>query len=349
MSIADASAAPAARHHAPPGGTALAIEATGLVKRFGATPALAGVDLAVAPGTVYGLLGPNGAGKTTTVRILATLLAPGGGTARVAGFDVAAQSAAVRRRIALAGQAATVDEDLTGAENLILLGRLAGLGRNAARARAAGLLAAFGLGRPAARQVKTYSGGMRRRLDLAASLIVAAEVYFLDEPTTGLDPASRAQVHQIVRSIAAGGATVLLTTQYLEEADQLAGRIAVIDHGTVIAEGTPGQLKASAGGGILRIRLADPAQRADAGPVLTRLLGVPVQAGTDPAALTATIPASSAARPASERAAAAVTELARSGIAVGEFALGQPSLDEVFLALTGHPGAASDNAKEATS
>ncbi len=188
---------------------------------------------------------------------------------------------------------------------------------------------------------------MRRRLDLAASLIVAAEVYFLDEPTTGLDPASRAQVHQIVRSIAAAGATVLLTTQYLEEADQLAGRIAVIDHGTVIAEGTPGQLKASAGGGVLRIRLADPAQRADAGPVLSRLLGVPVQAGTDPAALTATIPASPSGRPASERAAAAVTELARCGIAVGEFALGQPSLDEVFLALTSSTG--SGNAREATS
>ena len=349
MSIADASAAPAARDHAPPGGAALAIEATGLVKRFGATPALAGVDLAVAPGTVYGLLGPNGAGKTTTVRILATLLAPDGGTAKVAGFDVAAQSAAVRRRIALAGQAATVDQDLTGAENLILAGRLAGLGRQAARARAAELLAGFGLGKPAARQVKTYSGGMRRRLDLAASLIVAAEVYFLDEPTTGLDPASRAQVHQIVRSLAAAGGTVLLTTQYLEEADQLAGRIAVIDHGTVIAEGTPGQLKASAGSGILRIRLADPARRADAGPVLTRLLGVPVQAGTDPAALTARIPASPSGQPGSERAAAAVTELARSGIAVGEFALGQPSLDEVFLALTGHPGDGRDNAKEATS
>src|SRR6266536_2721593 len=295
MSIADASAAPAARHHPPPGGAALAIEASGLVKRFGATPALAGVDLAVAPGTVYGLLGPNGAGKTTTVRILATLLAPDGGTATVAGFDVAAQSAAVRRRIALARQAATVDQDLTGAENLILLGRLAGLGRKAARARAAELLAGFGLGKPAARQVKTYSGGMRRRLDLAAS------------------------------------------------------RIAVIDHGTVIAEGTPGQLKASAGGGILRIRLADPAQRADAGPVLSRLLGMPIQAGTDPAALTATILASPSGRPASERAAAAVTEVARSGIAVGEFALGQPSLDEVFLALTGDPGAGSDNAKEATS
>ncbi len=349
MSIADASAAPAARHHPPPGGAALAIEASGLVKRFGDTLALAGVDLAVAPGTVYGLLGPNGAGKTTTVRILATLLAPGGGTAAVAGFDVAAESAAVRRRIALAGQAATVDQDLTGAENLILAGRLAGLGRKGARARAAELLAGFGLGKPGARQVKTYSGGMRRRLDLAASLIVAAEVYFLDEPTTGLDPAGRAQVHQIVRSIAAASATVLLTTQYLDEADQLAGRIAVIDHGTVIAEGTPGQLKASAGGGILRIRLADPAQRADAGLVLSRLLGVPVQAGTDPAALTATIPASAAGRPASERAAAAVTELSRSGIAVGEFGLGQPSLDEVFLALTGHPGTASGNAKKATS
>ncbi len=337
MSIADASAAPAARHHPPPGGAALAIEASGLVKRFGATPALAGVDLAVAPGTVYGLLGPNGAGKTTTVRILATLLAPDGGTATVAGFDVAAQSAAVRRRIALAGQAATVDQDLTGAENLILLGRLAGLGRKAARARAAELLAGFGLGKPAARQVKTYSGGMRRRLDLAASLIVAAEVYFLDEPTTGLDPASRAQVHQIIRSLAAGGATVLLTTQYLDEADQLASRIAVIDRGTVIAEGTPGQLKAAAGSGTLRIRLADPAQRPLARRKLAGLLRAPVQDGADPVLLTAAVPAARSGRPASDQAAAAVTELARAGITVGEFALGQPSLDEVFLALTGQP------------
>ena len=259
--------------------------------------ALAGVDLAVAPGTVYGLLGPNGAGKTTTVRILATLLAPDGGQARVLGHDVGAETGAVRRAIALAGQSATVDEDLTGRENLVFLGWLAGLGRSAAKARAAGLLAAFGLDKAAARQVKTFSGGMRRRLDLAASLIRPADVYFLDEPTTGLDPASRAQVHQIIRALAAGGATVLLTTQYLDEADQLAGRIAVIDQGRVIAEGTPGQLKAAAGAGALRVRLADPARRPQAGRCLPGCSESPAPAGTDPAELTANVPAPGPARP----------------------------------------------------
>ena len=248
MSVAQAKPEPVGRGQSS-WRSGLAIEAERLEKRFGDNRALAGVDLAVAPATVYGLLGPNGAGKTTTVRILATLLAPDGGRARVAGHDVVAEPGLVRRAIALAGQAATVDEDLTGRENLVFLGRLAGLSRAAAKARAAGLLAAFELENAAARQVKAYSGGMRRRLDLAASLIARAEVYFLDEPTTGLDPASRAQVHQVIRALAADGATVLLTTQYLDEADRLAARIAVIDHGTVIAEGTPGQLKAATGGG----------------------------------------------------------------------------------------------------
>jgi ABC-2 type transport system ATP-binding protein len=234
-----------------------------------------------------------------------------------------------------------VDEDLTGRENLLFLGRLGGLPRAAAKARAAELLAAFDLGEAAARQAKAYSGGMRRRLDLAASLTVAAEIYFLDEPTTGLDPASRAQVHQIIRSLAAGGATVLLTTQYLDEADQLAARIAVIDHGTVIAEGTPGQLKAAAGPGTLRIRLADPTQRPSARRILAGLLRAPVHDGADPVQLTATLPAARSGRPPSEQAAAAVTGLGRAGIAVGEFALGQPSLDEVFLTLTGQPTASS--------
>jgi ABC-2 type transport system ATP-binding protein len=318
-------------------GSGLAIEAERLEKWFGDNRALAGVDLAVAPGTVYGLLGPNGAGKTTMVRILATLLAPGGGRAWVAGHDVAAEPGWVRRAIALAGQSATVDEDLTGRENLVFLARLAGLRRAAAKARAARLLAAFELEEAAARQVKAYSGGMRRRLDLAASLTVAAEVYFLDEPTTGLDPASRAQVHQVIRALAAGGATVLLTTQYLDEADQLAARIAVIDHGRVIAEGTPGQLKAAAGAGTLRIRLADPAQRPKARRALTELLEVFVHDGADPAELTAQIPAAESGRFACGQAAAAVAELAWAGITLGEFALGQPSLDEVFLTLTGQP------------
>jgi ABC-2 type transport system ATP-binding protein len=319
----------------------VAIEAERLEKRFFGRRTLAGVDLAVAPGTVYGLLGPNGAGKTTMVRILATLLAPDGGRARVAGHDVAAEPHLVRRVIALAGQSATVDEDLTGRENLVFLGRLAGLPRAGARARAAGLLAAFGLEDAGARQARTYSGGMRRRLDLAASLITRAEVYFLDEPTTGLDPASRAQVHQLVRALAAGGAAVLLTTQDLEEADQLAARIAVIDHGTVIAEGTPGELKAAAGAGTLRIRLADPAQRPQARHALAGLLGVPVHGGADPAVLTATVSAAGPGRPASEQVATAVAGLGRAGISVGEFALGQPSLDEVFITLTGQPAARS--------
>ena len=312
----------------------LAIEAGQLEKRFGGRRALAGIDLAVAPGIVYRLLGPNGAGKTTTVRILATLLAPDGGWARVAGHDVAAEPRAVRRVIALAGQSATVDEDLTGRENLVFLARLAGLGRAAAKARAAELLAAFGLDEAAPRQARAYSGGMRRRLDLAASLIARAEVYFLDEPTTGLDPASRAQVHQVIRALAADGATVLLTTQYLDEADQLAARIAVIDHGTVIAEGTPGQLKAATGSGTLRIRLTDPAQRPLARRTLAGLLRAPVHEGADPVLLTATVPAARSERPPSEQAAAAVTGLGRAGVNIGEFALGQPTLDEVFLALT---------------
>jgi ABC-2 type transport system ATP-binding protein len=323
----------------PSSGSGLAIEAERLEKRFGGNRALAGVDLAVAAGAVYGLLGPNGAGKTTIVRILATLLAPDGGRARVAGHDVAAEPGLVRRAIALAGQAATVDEDLTGRENLVFLARLAGLGRAAAKARVAELLAAFELERAAARQVKAYSGGMRRRLDLAASLIARAEVYFLDEPTTGLDPASRAQVHQLIRVLAAGGATVLLTTQYLDEADQLASQIAVIDDGTVIAEGTPGQLKAAFGPGTLRIRLADSAQRPKARRALTHLLEVSVRDGADPAELTAQIPAAESGRLASGQAAAAVAELARAGITVAEFALGQPRLDEVFLTLTGQPPA----------
>ncbi len=333
-----------------PGGqqAPLAIEAEALVKRFRAGHALDGVSLAVPAGTVYGLLGPNGAGKTTTVRILATLLAPDAGSARVLGHDVAREAGAVRRRIALAGQSATIDDDLTGTENLVLLGRLAGLGRKAARTRAAELLAAFGLEPAAAQQVKAYSGGMRRRLDLAASILVRAEVYFLDEPATGLDPAGRAQVWDITRALAAGGATVLLTTQYLEEADRLAGRVAVIDQGRIVAEGPPGQLKASVGQGTLRLRLADPAQRPHAQQMLARLLAVPVQATADPAALTARVPADTAGRTASEQVTAALAGLAAQGITAGEFSFGQPSLDEVFLALTSHPGTRADTTPEAT-
>jgi ABC-2 type transport system ATP-binding protein len=219
--------------------TELAVETSGLVKVFGGTRAVDGVDLAVPTGGVYGFLGPNGAGKTTTIRMLATLLPPDGGTARVLGHDIVRAADAVRSRVRLTGQFASVDADLTGAENFILLARLLGYPRPRAKARAAALLDAFGLTDAAAKQVKHYSGGMRRRLDVAASIVVTPELVFLDEPTTGLDPRSRNQVWDIVRALVAEGTTVLLTTQYLEKADQLADRIAVIDHGKIIAEGTP--------------------------------------------------------------------------------------------------------------
>ncbi|MFC8125919.1 ATP-binding cassette domain-containing protein, partial [Streptomyces sp. NPDC057302] len=225
-------------------GTEAAIEVSGLVKTFGEKRAVDGIDLTVPPGTVYGLLGPNGAGKTTFVKTLATLLRPDGGQARIFGRDVVREADEVRARVSLTGQYASVDEDLTGTENLMLLGRLLGYGKSASRTRAAQLLEAFGLTEAAARQVKNYSGGMRRRIDIAASILNTPDLLFLDEPTTGLDPRSRNQVWDIVRAVVTQGTTVLLTTQYLDEADQLASRIAVIDDGKVIAEGTKGELKA---------------------------------------------------------------------------------------------------------
>src|SRR3712207_2087451 len=233
----------------------LAIEATGLTKSFGETRAVDGIDLSVPQGAIYGVLGPNGAGKTTTIRMLATLIQPDGGSARILGHDIVTEADAVRTDVSLTGQLASVDEELTGRENLILLGRLLGLGRAASRTRADELLEAFGIAEAAGRLVKHYSGGMRRRLDIAASIVVTPRVMFLDEPTTGLDPRSRNQVWEIARALAAGGTTILLCTQYLEEADQLADGIAVIDRGRVIAEGTPGQLKASVGAGALHVRL----------------------------------------------------------------------------------------------
>ncbi len=311
-----------------PSHSTLAIEASGLAKHFGETRAVNGVDLAVRRGAVYGVLGPNGAGKTTTIRMLATLLRPDGGSARVMGHDIVADADAVRAAISLTGQLASVDEDLTGRENLILIGRLLGLRRASARDRADELIGAFGLDEAAGRLTKRYSGGMRRRLDIAASIVVTPEVMFLDEPTTGLDPRSRNQVWDIIRALASGGTTILLCTQYLDEADQLADGIAVIDHGRVIAEGTPAQLKASIGLGALHLRLLDPARRGEAEALVERALGV-VHLEPDPAALSA--PCSDAGR-----AAELLTELSRTGIGVADFALGQPSLDEVFLALTGH-------------
>ena len=315
----------------------LAIEAEGLVKGFGTTRAVDGVDLAVPQGSVFGVLGPNGAGKTTTIRMLATLLRPDAGRALVLGHDVVREADRVRSRVALTGQFASVDEDLTGAENLVLLARLLGYGRAAARDRTAELLAAFGLSEAAGRQVKRYSGGMRRRIDIAASLVVTPDLIFLDEPTTGLDPRSRNQVWDIVRALVAQGTTVLLTTQYLDEADQLADRIAVIDAGRVIAEGTSGQLKASVGSGALHVRLADPEQREEAGRLLAGALAAPVERSTDPAVLTARVGDPDAV-------ARALAGLGAAGVAVTGFSLGQPSLDEVFLALTGHPTDGSDDA-----
>jgi ABC-2 type transport system ATP-binding protein len=289
---------------------------------------------------VYGVLGPNGAGKTTTIRILATLIRPDSGTARVLGHDVVEQADAVRRLVSLTGQLASVDEDLTGRENLVLLGRLLGYDRRSARARAGALLESFGLAEAAGRLVKQYSGGMRRRLDIAASMVVTPELMFLDEPTTGLDPRSRNQVWDIVRNLVAHGTTVLLSTQYLDEADRLAGRIAVIDHGRVIAEGTPSELKASVGSGALHVRLLDPEQRERAEMVLSSALTARVHLDADPAGLTAACP------PDPERAADAVAQLARAGIAVANFSLGQPTLDEVFLALTGHTAEDGSGARE---
>ena len=309
--------------------TTLAIEATGLEKSFGDTKAVDGVDLAVRRGSVYGVLGPNGAGKTTTIRILATLLRPDAGSARVLGHDVVDEADAVRALVSLTGQSASVDEDLTGRENLILLGRLLGLKRDAAKTRATELLEGFGLVEAAGKLVKHYSGGMRRRLDVAASLVVTPELMFLDEPTTGLDPRSRNQVWDIIRALVAEGTTILLCTQYLDEADQLADGIAVIDHGKVIAEGTPGQLKASVGSGALHVRLLDPEQRPDAERVLSHELGS-VQLEPDRAALSVSCADA-------DRAAEALAALARASIGIADFSVGQPSLDEVFLALTGRP------------
>jgi ABC-2 type transport system ATP-binding protein len=306
-----------------------AIETSGLVKSFGTNRAVNGIDLSVRQGTIYGMLGPNGAGKTTTIRLLATLLSPDAGSARVLGHDVVREPEEVRRRISLTGQFASVDEDLTGYENVMLLARLLGFSRAVAKARSEQLLHAFDLDEATHRQVKTYSGGMRRRLDIAASIIRTPDLLFLDEPTTGLDPRSRNHVWEIIRTLVAGGTTVLLTTQYLEEADQLADRIAVIDHGTVIAEGTSGDLKASVGVGALHIRLERPADRDNARQSLAKSLGCSVELDADPRSLSARLSDP-------QRAAVALADLQASGIAVSDFSLGQPSLDEVFFALTGH-------------
>lgn len=305
-----------------------AIETTDLRKRFGDTHAVDGISLSVVKGSVFGLLGPNGAGKTTTVRLLATLLAPTSGSARVLGHDLLTEAAQIRSKVSLTGQFASVDEDLTGMENLVLLSRLLGHSWRGARERARELLMAFDLAEAAGRQARTYSGGMRRRLDIAASLIVTPEILFLDEPTTGLDPRSRNQVWDMVRDIAAIGTTVLLTTQYLEEADQLADRLAVIDHGKLIAAGTSRELKASVGSGTLKIHLQDPTQRVAAETLLQSLTNGQAQATTKGLSVQVKD---------TPHAMHILHALNNSGIGVAEFSLGSPSLDEVFFALTGKP------------
>jgi oleandomycin transport system ATP-binding protein len=306
-----------------------AIEARGLVKRFGKTTALAGVDLTARAGSVLGLLGPNGAGKTTAVRILATLLRPDDGEALVCGYDVRREAHQVRQLIGLTGQYASVDEGLSGTNNLIMIGRLLGMPRAEARARAAELLARFELTEAAGRPAKTYSGGMRRRLDLAASLVGRPRVLYLDEPTTGLDPQGRNEVWSMIRQLVTDGTAVLLTTQYLDEADQLAHDIVVIDQGRVIATGTPDELKAGAGRQVLEVT---PADRANVGAVTTLLsVRLPDQPVVSAESGRVTVQVDGG-----RQLPEIVREFDDRGIELAEIALRRASLDEVFLALTGH-------------
>ena len=305
-----------------------AIEAERLTKRFGNTQALAGIDLAAREGTVLGVLGPNGAGKTTAVRILATLLRADAGTARVAGYDVGREPQRVRQNIGLTGQYASVDEDLTGTQNLVLIGQLLDLPTGAARARARELLEWFDLAGAAGRTAKTYSGGMRRRLDLAASLVGRPSVIFLDEPTTGLDPAKREEMWDVVRSLVTEGSTVLLTTQYLEEADALADEITVIDHGRVIAHDTPDGLKRIVGGQRLEVKPADPSRLEDVRVILGAIADAPPES---PGRGVLSVPIEG-----DDALGHAVQRLGGAGIAVTKLSLHLPSLDEVFFTLTGH-------------
>ena len=313
-----------------------AIEVEGLRKRFGSVEALCGVSFGAEQGSVLGLLGPNGAGKTTAVRILTTLLAPDGGSARVAGIDVTREPGRVREVIGLAGQYAAVDENLTGAENLEMVGRLYHMPRREARSRAVDLLEEFGLADAGGRLVRTYSGDMRRRLDLAAALVARPPILFLDEPTTGLDIRSRIALWDSIETLVGSGTTVLLTTQYLEEADRLAHTIAVVNHGVVIAEGTPADLKGQVGGDRLEIRLARGGDAGAAAAVLERV------GDGSPAVLdgTVSVPISGGGGKVTE----AVRRLDEAGIAIDDIATQRPTLDDVFLELTGHTAAEEEEA-----
>jgi ABC-2 type transport system ATP-binding protein len=313
------------------------ITATGLAKRFGTVTALDGLDLAVPEGTVLGLLGPNGAGKTTAVSILTTLLAPDEGRATVAGADVRTEPHLVRQRIGLSGQYAAVDEHLTGFENLDMIGRLYRLGRSRSRTRARELLERFGLADAGDRPVKTYSGGMRRRLDLAGALVAEPPVLFLDEPTTGLDPRSRIELWSVIRELVGRGATLLLTTQYLEEADQLADEILVIDHGRAIAHGTSDELKDQVGGERIEVTVATPGEVEKASVALAALACGEVQVEHHTRRLVAPI---SGGAPVLTQ---ALRDLDQSGVTVQDVGLRRPTLDDVFLTLTGH-GADGDGA-----
>ncbi|MDN4649756.1 ATP-binding cassette domain-containing protein [Curtobacterium sp. PsM8] len=310
--------------------TPLAVEATGLVKTFGSNRAVDGVDLRVEAGTVYGVLGPNGAGKTTTISMLATLLRLDGGEARVFGHDVRREPHVVRQLIGVTGQYASVDETLSATENLVVFGRLLGLSRTEAKRKSTELLERFGLSEAARRPLRGFSGGMRRRLDLAASLIAQPPLIFLDEPTTGLDPRTRAQMWDTIRELVATGSTVLLTTQYLDEADQLADRIAVIDHGRVVAEGTSDELKASIGTASLQLRLADStrARLAEASDLVLRVLGTAAVASPEGSRLTAPM-----ADP--DRVTDLLVSFRDAGISLTEMSVQKPTLDEVFLTITG--------------
>jgi ABC-2 type transport system ATP-binding protein len=306
-----------------------AVEAEGLVKVFGNHRAVDGVDLRVETGTVYGVLGPNGAGKTTTIRMLATLLRPDGGSARVFGHDVNREPHIVRQLIGVTGQYASVDETLSATENLVLFSRLLGLSRADARRKATELLEQFGLTDAARRPLKNFSGGMRRRLDLAASLIAQPPLIFLDEPTTGLDPRTRAQMWDTIRELVASGSTVVLTTQYLDEADQLADRIAVIDSGRVVAEGTADELKASVGSAALQLRLQDAGDVDLVRAAIQRELSVIAVVSGDATRITAPMTDSG-------RVTDLLVRLRDSGVRLAEFSVQKPTLDEVFLTLTGH-------------